>query len=54
MGAMPPDKFLGKFLPLSQNDPKCPDSREAFAGVLSETRRKEVVIYAPFVSIVLL
>jgi hypothetical protein len=54
LGAMPPDKFLDEFLPLSQDDSKCPDSREAFAGVVRETRGRKVVMYAPFVSIVLI
>ena len=53
MGAMPPDKFLDEFLPLSQDDPKCPDSRKAFAGVVREISGKEVVMYVPFVSMVL-
>ena len=53
LGAMPPDKFLDEFLLLSQDDPKCPDSRKAFSGVVREISGKEVVMYAPFVSMVL-
>ena len=54
LGAMPPDKFLDNSFRSLKMTRSAPNSREAFAGVESETRRKEVVIYVPFVSIVLL
>ena len=50
LGAMPPKQFLDEFLPLSQDAPKCPDSRTAFAEVGSAG--KEVDMYGPFVSMV--
>ena len=51
LGSMPPQKFLKRFLPISQNTPECPDSKGAFAGVSSAN--KEVDMYPPFVSTVL-
>ena len=51
LGAMPPQKFLEKFLPISQDAPECPNSTGAFASVGST--KKEVNMYAPFVSMVL-
>jgi hypothetical protein len=50
LGAMPPTKFLNKFLPISPDTQTCPDSREAFKSVF--TAEKEVNMYAPFVSLV--
>ena len=51
LGAMPPTQFLDKFLPISQDTPKCPNWGGAFAGVGSAG--KEVDMYAPFVSMAL-
>ena len=51
LGAMPPTKFLNKFLPISQDTQTCPDSKEAFNSVFRAD--KEVNMYAPFVSLVL-
>jgi hypothetical protein len=51
LGPMPPEQFLDKFLPISQDAPNYPDCRGAFANV--ESKGKEVNMYAPFVSIVL-
>ena len=48
LGAMPPKQFLDEFFPLSQDTPKCPNSKGAFASVSSAG--KEVNIYAPFVN----
>jgi len=50
LGAMPPMKFLDKFLLTSQDTPKCPDAKGAFASVLST--EKKVNMYPPFVSVV--
>ena len=52
LGAMPPQQFLDKFLPISANAPKCPDSKGAFASV--ERIGREVYMYEPFVSLVLI
>jgi len=51
LGAMPPRKFLKKFLATDEGTPGCPDSEGAFESVLSA--KKEVDMYAPFVSRVL-
>jgi hypothetical protein len=51
LGAMPPQKFLKRFLPISKGTPRCPNSDGAFTSVLSAT--KEVDMYTPFVSRVL-
>ena len=51
LGAMPPRKFLKKFLATDEGTPGCPDSEGAFERVLSA--KKEVDMYAPFVSRVL-
>ena len=51
LGAMPPQKFLKKFLATDEGTPGCPDSEGAFESVLSA--KKEVDMYAPFVSRVL-
>ena len=51
LGAMPPQQFLDKFLPISQDAPECPNSTGAFASV--GNTKKEVNMYAPFVSMVL-
>jgi hypothetical protein len=51
LGAMPPTKFLEKFLPISQDTQVCPDSRSALTSVLRP--EKEVNMYAPFVSLIL-
>ena len=51
LGAMPPTQLLDKFLRISQDAPKCPNSRGAFASVGSTD--KEVNMYAPFVSMTL-
>ena len=50
LGAMPPTKFLDKFLPIPQDTQTCPDSKEAFKSVSSA--EKELNMYAPFVSLV--
>jgi hypothetical protein len=50
LGAMPPKQFLHKFLPISQDAPKCPNSIGAFASV--RCTGKEPNMYAPFVSMV--
>jgi hypothetical protein len=47
LGAMPPRKFLKKFLATDEGTPGCPDSEGAFESVLSA--KKEVDMYAPFV-----
>ena len=52
LGAMPLQQFLDKFLPMSQDAPKCPTSTGAFASV--EGKKKEISMYAPFVSMVLI
>jgi hypothetical protein len=52
LGAMPPSEFLDDFLPLFQDVPKRLDPKKAFAGVVKERGGKEVVMYAPFVSMV--
>ena len=52
LGAMPLQEFLGKFLPISQDAPKCPTSTGAFASVGG--KKKEVNMYAPFVSMILI
>jgi hypothetical protein len=51
LGPMPPEQFLDKFLPRSQDAPSCPDCKGGFASVNS--KGKEVNMYAPFVSVVL-
>jgi hypothetical protein len=48
---MPPRVFWDKFLPISQGAPKCLNSKGAFASVWGA--EKEVNMYAPFVSMVL-
>jgi hypothetical protein len=48
LGAMPPRKFLKKFLTTDEGTLGCPDSKGAFASV-SDTK-KEVDMYTPFVS----
>jgi hypothetical protein len=50
LGAMPPEEFLDKFLPVSQDAPKCPNSRGTFANVVSA--ENEFDRYAAFVSMV--
>jgi hypothetical protein len=52
LGPMPPTQFMDKFLPVSQDAPKCPNSEGAFASVGSA--EKEVNMYAPFVSMILI
>jgi hypothetical protein len=52
LGAMPPKQFLDKFLPISQDAPKCPTSTGAFASVGG--KKKEVNMYTPFVSMILI
>ena len=51
LGAMPPTKFLDKFLPICQDTKVWTHSRGAFTSVLSA--EQEVNMYAPFVSLVL-
>jgi hypothetical protein len=51
LGAMPPRKFLKKFLTTDEGTPGCPDSKGAFASV--SDAKKEVDMYTPFVSRVL-
>ena len=51
LGAMPPQQFLKRFLPISKGTPRCPNLKGAFASVSSAG--KEVDMYAPFVSSVL-
>ena len=52
LGAMPPKLFLDKFLLISQDAPKCPTSTGAFASVGG--KKKEVNMYTPFISMVLI
>ena len=47
LGAMPPRKFLKKFLTTDEGTPGCPDSKEAFVGVSSA--KTEVDMYTPFI-----
>ena len=50
LGAMPPTKFLDKFLPISQDTQTCLDPR---GDPMSVSRaEKELNMYAPFVSLV--
>jgi hypothetical protein len=51
LGAMPVQRFLDKFLPMCQDTPECPTSTGAFASVGG--KKKEINMYAPFVSMVL-
>jgi hypothetical protein len=51
LGAMPPQQFLKRFIPIGQDTPRCPDSKGAFASVSSAG--KEVDMYTPFVSRIL-
>ena len=48
LGAMLPTHFLDKFLLISQDASKCPNSRGAFASVGST--EKEIDMYSPFVT----
>ena len=48
LGAMPPQSFLDKFLPISPGTPSCPEAKGAFKKVLSAER--ELQMYQPFVS----
>ena len=52
LGAMPPQSFLDKFLPISPGTPSCPEAKEAFKKVLSA--KKELQMYQPFVSIIII
>lgn len=49
LGPMPPQQFLNNFLPISQDTPKCPNSKEAFARV--SAAKREIEMYDPFVSV---
>src|SRR5882762_3066323 len=48
LGAMPPRKFLKKFLATNEGTPGCPDLEGAFESILSA--KEKVDMYAPFVS----
>jgi hypothetical protein len=51
LGAMLPQEFLQRFLPIGKGTPRCPNSKGAFTSVSSAS--KEVDMYTPFVSRVL-
>jgi len=51
LGAMPPQSFLDKFLPISPGTQSCPEAKGAFKKVLRAER--ELQMYQPFVSIIL-
>ena len=51
LGAMPPQQFLERFLPIGSDTPQCPNSEGAFASVLSANIGNDM--YMPFVSRVL-
>jgi hypothetical protein len=51
LGAMPPQSFLDKFLPISPGT-SCPKAKGAFKKVLSADR--ELQMYKPFVSMILI
>src|ERR1700733_16249165 len=48
LGAMPPQQFLNRFLPIGQDTPKCPNSKGTVASV--SNAKKEVDVYPTFVS----
>ena len=50
LGAMPPQSFLDKFLPISPGTPSCPEAKGAFKVLSAE---RELQMYQPFVSILL-
>ena len=48
LGAMPPQQFLTRFLPIGKGTPRCPKSKGAFKSISSA--KQEVDMYTPFVS----